>query len=158
MPSSSSPPWPSWPTTVTGPMICNSVSSRFARFATNYNPDRSVDHMPKTTPIYWRGTPLRAYGNFRSFEDVGGRQEKLVPEGERLATTDPEVADALYTQRRTYYLERRKAQQAGVVFNVPTAVPLALAAQAHLKDRKARAEVEDQWLEQTQAHLERAVQ
>src|SRR2546426_211683 len=113
--------------------------------------------MPRTTPIYWRGTPPRAYGNFRSFGDVGGRQEPLVAAGERLATTDAEVAAMLYTARHQFYLERRRARQAGVVFNLPTAVPLGPAARDHLLAKKARDEAGDGWLRQAEAHLRRAV-
>jgi integrase len=114
--------------------------------------------MPKRTPIYWRGDPPRAYGNFRSFEDAGGRQEPLIPEGERLATTDQEVAQALYAKRLTYYVERRKGKQAGRVFNVPAAVPLAAAASEHLVGKKQRAEATDQWLGEVETYLRRATE
>ncbi|HXI65708.1 MAG TPA: site-specific integrase [Gemmatimonadales bacterium] len=114
--------------------------------------------MPKRTPIYWRGDPPRAYGNFRGFEDVGGRQEPLIPEGERLATTDAEVAQALYAKRLTYYVERRKGKQTGHVFNVPAAVPLGVAARDHLIGKKQRAEGTDQWLGEVEAYLRRATE
>lgn len=48
--------------------------------------------------IYWRelGGAPRAYADFR---DLGGGREPLVPQGEKLATTDPMVAEKLVADR-----------------------------------------------------------
>jgi len=52
----------------------------------------------RTSRIYWRvrGGESRAYGDFR---DLGGGREALIAEGERLATTDSDVAQVLPNQR-----------------------------------------------------------
>src|SRR5712692_5703044 len=108
--------------------------------------------MPKTTPIYWRGDPPRAYGNFRRFESLGGRHEPLVAPGEQVATMDPDMAQKLYAARLDHY----KKLQAGVLYEVPAAVPLGPAARDHLIGKKARDEATDGWLQQAEAHLRRA--
>jgi hypothetical protein len=51
--------------------------------------------------IYWRtrGGARRAYGDFRDYGDVGGKLEALIAAGEKLATTDPDIAESLVTAR-----------------------------------------------------------
>ena len=51
--------------------------------------------------VFWRtrGGVRRAYGDFRDYVDVGGRQEALVPAGQKRATNDPDVAHALVAAR-----------------------------------------------------------
>ena len=47
--------------------------------------------------VYWReqGGARRAWFDGRDYAEVGGTREPLVPPGERLATTDPDVATQL---------------------------------------------------------------
>lgn len=47
----------------------------------------------------------RYYGDFR---DLGGRQEALIPNGQRLATTDPDIAGKLVTERVKELEEQRR--------------------------------------------------
>lgn len=51
----------------------------------------------RKTRVYWRNG--RAYGDFRDYGDAGGSREALIPPGEKLATTDPDVADAVVGAR-----------------------------------------------------------
>ena len=55
----------------------------------------------KTTRLYWRerGGERRAYADLRAFRDVGGGQEALIAPGESSATTDPDIAERLLTDR-----------------------------------------------------------
>ena len=68
---------------------------------------------PSTCPInrdryrvYIRGS--RYYGDFRDFDDVGGRQEALIPSGETRATTDADEATQLVAARLKELKEFRK--------------------------------------------------
>src|SRR5437867_2187033 len=101
--------------------------------------------------IFWRergGVP-RAYADFRS---VGGKREPLKVQGEKLATSDPTIADALYAQRLTAY------QQATLraVHGLPQPVTLAVYAADHLRKKAQANRVTVQALEADQRHLERA--
>ena len=77
----------------------------FVRFRT---PLAIPSFMPKkrTSRVYWRqtGNARRAYGDFR---DLGGGRERLIAPGETQATTDPDVAAKLATDR-VRELERAK--------------------------------------------------
>ena len=58
----------------------------------------------KPKPYQKRG---RWYGNFRSYRDVGGRLEALVPDGGDSATKDETETYTLFAQRLQYYKDRR---------------------------------------------------
>ncbi|NIP57530.1 MAG: hypothetical protein GWM92_04965, partial [Gemmatimonadetes bacterium] len=58
--------------------------------------------------IFWRNG--RAYGDFRSYEDVGGGREALAPPGKTWGTEDKEVAEALFTARLAELQAKRKGQ------------------------------------------------
>ncbi len=101
--------------------------------------------------IFWRqqgGVP-RAYADFRS---LGEGREALVAPGEKLATTDPAVAEALYARRLAAY------QQATLraVHGLPEPVRLAAYARDHLTKKAAAGKVTHQALAADQRHLERA--
>lgn len=51
--------------------------------------------------VYWRdrGEGRRAYGDFRDYPDAGGGREALIAKGEKLATTNPDVAERLAAAR-----------------------------------------------------------
>lgn len=49
----------------------------------------------------------RFWGDFRSFADVGGGREPLIPPGEKLATKDSEQARELYDARRQELRQKR---------------------------------------------------
>ena len=61
--------------------------------------------------IIWRNG--RAYGDFRSYEDVGGSREALAEPGKTWGTTDTDIANALYDVRLAALKEKRKGR-AGV--------------------------------------------
>ncbi|HSW31883.1 MAG TPA: tyrosine-type recombinase/integrase [Longimicrobiales bacterium] len=63
--------------------------------------------------VYWRGA--RAYGDFRSYADVGGGREPLAVAGTKWGTTDTEIAGALFAAR----LAELDAKRRGAV-GVPT--------------------------------------
>ena len=57
--------------------------------------------------IYWRND--RAYGDFREYQKEGGGREALSEPGETWGTTDPDIAQALFSTR----LEELKAKRQG---------------------------------------------
>ena len=71
----------------------------------------------KPKPYQKRG---RWYGNFRSYHDVGGRLEALVPEGGSTATADETEAYTLFAQRLQYYKDRRAGK---IVDPEPRVIP-----------------------------------
>ena len=46
-----------------------------------------------------RGREVRYYAEFRDYADVGGGREALIPPGDKLATTDPVIAEKLAGDR-----------------------------------------------------------
>jgi integrase len=103
--------------------------------------------------IYWRGG--RAWGDFRDYADVGGGREPLVPEGQKLATTEPDTAQGLAVARLTELkATRRRREERGV----PDAPRLALFARDHLIAKKKAGKVTDGWLAATEGFLRRAVE
>lgn len=58
--------------------------------------------------IYWRNG--RAYGDFRTYEDVGGGREALAPSGKSWGTKDPDVAQSLFSARLAELEEKRRGR------------------------------------------------
>jgi integrase len=112
--------------------------------------------MPKKrdSRIYWRmqGGVRRAYGDFR---DLGGGREALKVQGEKQATTDPDVAAELASARvRALEAQRRNR----VILGVEKEATLEAFAAHHLL-AKAKAEAaSDRWMVQSERHLDEAVQ
>ena len=52
----------------------------------------------------------RAYGDFRAYEDVGGGRSALSEPGSGRGTTDPEIAEALFTARLLELQEKRRGR------------------------------------------------
>lgn len=104
--------------------------------------------------IYWRtrgGVP-RAWGDFRDFPD--GKREPLVPPGDRLATTDPLVADILVAER----VRALEAKRRGVAFGFDSpGVTLGAFAQEHLEQKARSGRTTSTWIATSQVYLERAV-
>lgn len=98
-----------------------------------------------------RGTSApRFYGDFRDFEDVGGRQEPLKPEGCHYATTNDEVAAKLAQARLDELEEKRKKRPVG-----PAAKrSLKVIIPDHLTRKAKLGEGGEQWLGNVQVHLE----
>ena len=69
--------------------------------------------VPKKSRIYWRsrGGSRRAYADFRA---VGGKREPLIAPGDKLATTDRDVAAKLYADRLGVLEGARRGHALGV--------------------------------------------
>jgi integrase len=102
--------------------------------------------------IYWRsrGGARRAYGDFR---DLGGKREPLIPSGEHFATTDPDVAAHLASQRvrELEELRRRRA-----LYGRSDEATLAIQARDYLIARRRAGNVTNAWLEACEGFLKRA--
>jgi integrase len=110
----------------------------------------------RTSRIYWRerGGLRRAYGDFRDYADVGGGQEALIAPGEHSATTDPDVASKLATDRVRHLEELRRGK---ALLGVSYRATLSEYA-AHYLEAKAKAgTVSGKWLERAEMHLRSAL-
>jgi integrase len=106
--------------------------------------------------IYWReqGGGRRTYGDFRDYREVGGGREALVPAGQKLATTDPTIAEFLLGKR----LEDLEARRRGRTFGAGgRAATLGAFASEHLVAKAKAGRVTDGWLEASELHLRRAI-
>jgi integrase len=110
--------------------------------------------MPKKprSRIYSRGG--RLWGDFRDYSDQGGKQEPLRPKGEKLATTDPDIAAQLVTDR-IKDLEKRRRNKS--LLGIERQASLAEYAATHLVEKARSGRVTEAWLEQAENHLEAAV-
>ncbi len=115
--------------------------------------------MPKrrTSRVYWRnqGGKRRAYGDFRDYADVGGRQESLVPRGASVATDDPDIATSLVKDRLEGLEQRRRSKN---LLGIERPATLAAFASDHLVAMKRGGSITDAWLDQAQRHLEAAAE
>jgi integrase len=106
--------------------------------------------------LYWRvrGGERRAYGDFRAYADVGGRQERLIAPGERLATSDPAVARVLFGAREEQLRRRRqgRALNGGI-----ESVTLEAYAAEHLIRKAKAGKVTADWISMAELYLTRAV-
>lgn len=104
--------------------------------------------------IYWRerGGQPRAYGDFR---DLGGGREPLIPAGEKLATTDPDVAEKLAAARVT---ELDAVRRGRALHGRGRSTPLAAYAAEHLTKKARAAKVTRDWIAQHELFLRRAVE
>ena len=103
--------------------------------------------------LYWRGG--RAWGDFRDFADVGGGREPLVPKGQKLATFDPDTAQALAVVRLTELKRIRRRREEGGAHDAPQ---LAAFARDHLIAKKKAGKVTVGWLAATEGFLRRALE
>lgn len=104
----------------------------------------------KGTRVYLRGR--RYWGDFR---DLGGGQEALIPPREARATTDPDVAADLATQR-VKELESLKRNM--LLFGVDRQSNLQDYAIRHLELKAKGGEGVRSWLQQSQRHLQAAAE
>ncbi len=112
--------------------------------------------------VYWRerGGMKRAYADLRAYADVGGRQEALVAPNERLATTDPAVAQDLLARRIRELDARRRGR---VLHSEGPRVSLADCARDYLLAKageinpKSGEPVTEQWMEGEELRLRRAI-
>jgi integrase len=103
--------------------------------------------------IYWREG--RAWGDFRDYADVGGKREALIVEGEHFATADEATAQVLVSDRLKELDDLRRG---GALHGIKRRATLAEFADAHLTAKAKSAKFTDRWLENTERHLERAVE
>jgi integrase len=68
--------------------------------------------------IYWRGK--RAWGDFRAWEDVGGKREPLAPVGAQRGTTDETEAAILWDARAEELERKRRSARARAVHRPDT--------------------------------------
>jgi hypothetical protein len=61
--------------------------------------------------IIWRNG--RAYGDFRSYSDVGGGREALAPPGRRRGTKEPDLAEKLFRTRWNELRDKRTGNVTG---------------------------------------------
>jgi hypothetical protein len=102
----------------------------------------------------------RYFAELREYSDVLGddyrARHPLVPEGGKVATKDPLVAQNLFTEIIKELEKRRRNKALGVTPNGLTATLKAYAAY-HLRQKAADKEAVDRWLIQTEKHLTAAV-
>jgi integrase len=105
-----------------------------------------------------QGGLTRYYADFRDYADVGGSREGLVVPGERLATKDAELAEALAAKRLTELQRKRTTAQGRAVADLPPLTTLAVWAREHLVAKAKAGRVTDQWMEGEELRLRRAVE
>lgn len=103
--------------------------------------------------IYWRNG--KAYGDFRTYADVGGKREALKQEGMSVPTTDSDTALAVYL-RRIRELETKRKDKG--LFGV-TVEERGLAEYAghHLEEKARSGRVTEGHLAISEHYLRRAV-
>src|SRR5262245_25568113 len=107
----------------------------------------------KKQRVYWRSG--RAWGDFRDYADVGGGRERLVVEGEKLATTDQDVANLLVAAG-VKDLDARLRGRA--LHGRAEGTPLAAYAADHLVKKAQAGKVTRDWLDVSAVFLKRAVE
>ena len=112
--------------------------------------------MKPSPRIYWRkqGGARRAYADLRAWADVGGKRERLVAVGERLATTDPAIAQTLLARRIEDLEGRRRGR---VLLGIARPATLADFARDHLMAKAKSGKVTEAWLALAEHHLQCAV-
>src|SRR5215207_3955752 len=95
----------------------------------------------KRNRVYWRSG--RAWGDFRDYADCGGRLEALTVQGERLATQDPDVAQALVAAR---VRELDALRHGRALHGRGKGTPLAAYAAEHLEKKARAGKVTRDWL------------
>jgi integrase len=107
--------------------------------------------------IYWRtrGADRRAYADFRDYGSVGGGLEALIPDGERRATSDPDIAQALVAAR----LKELDALRRGLALHGRArGATLASYAAEHLIKKAKAGKVTHDWMMMAELFLARAVE
>lgn len=100
--------------------------------------------------IYLRGS--RYWGDFR---DIGGSREPLIPKDQLYATSDPDIAAKLASDRVTE-LEQRKRNRS--ILGVDRTSTLADFSRYHLERKAESSEVTTRWIEESEQRLKRAIE
>lgn len=103
--------------------------------------------------------PARIYtrvrgGAARYYARIGSSRVPLVPPDEKRATTDPDVAAALFAE----LIAQHQKRQLRAIHGIPDPLPLEAYAAEHLVKKAQAGEVTAQALAASQLHLERAVE
>ena len=111
----------------------------------------------RKTRVYWKRG--RAYGDFR---DLGGDLEALKPVGEKRATTDPDVAAKLASDRVTGLEAEKQEKQSdakalALGIKRQKSATLAWYSARHLNMKEDDEAVVPSWLTQMERHLQAAV-
>jgi integrase len=106
--------------------------------------------------VYWRkrGRNRRAYADFRDYADVGGKQEALTPHGEKIATSDPDIAQALVAARLKELDDLRRGR---ALHGDRKRATLQDFASDHLVSKRKAGKVTIAWLETRQQQLVSAI-
>jgi integrase len=96
----------------------------------------------------------RWWADLRAFNDVGGRREPLVAQGQRVATTDRTVAEPLLSDRLKELQERRRNRS---LLGYEGTEGLAEHAAEHLKKKARSGRFTVRWLQSSEHHLRRAM-
>ena len=110
----------------------------------------------KRDRIKWRrqGGEQRAYGDFRDFSDVGGRYEALIATGEKRATTDADVAQALVAERVRELDAKRRGR---ALYGETKSTTLAELVRLHLIAKAESKKFTEPWLAALEAYLKRVL-
>jgi integrase len=110
----------------------------------------------RTGRIYWRdqGGVQRAYADFRDYAYVGGKREALVAEGEKLATADPDIAQALVTGRLRELDAKRRGR---ALYGERKTTTLTELVRLHLIAKAESKKFSEQWLAALEIYLRRAL-
>lgn len=116
--------------------------------------NRSRSASGRKSRIIWRarGSTRRAYADLRDF---GKGRVALIPEGESLATTDPEIAEELLRRILNKITRERRDR---VLLGLDPDADLAEFAVQHLRAKADSGEYSQHWLEAEENHLARAVE
>lgn len=111
----------------------------------------------KNGRVYWRerGGESRAYGDFRDYADVGGGREALKAPGARYATTDPDIAAKLVSDRLE---ELQEARRGKVLTGMERQAGLKEFAAHHMTLKAESGKFVLSYLTQVQKHLSRATE
>jgi integrase len=101
-----------------------------------------------------RGGERRAYGDFRDFRDVGGKREPLTAPGEKVATTNADLAAQLLGERLRH-LEAKRAGREPLI-NERDVVRLGAYAEEHLVQKARTGKFVPRWLSSAELYLTRA--
>jgi integrase len=103
--------------------------------------------------IYWRdqGGERRAYADFR---DLGGKRIPLIPEGDKRATTNPELAEQIAAKRLQEIIAGKRDREAGK----KPATPIGEYASYHLVAKAKSGRYSELWLEDSERMLGVAIE
>ena len=110
-----------------------------------------------TNRIFWRrqsrSGEARAYADFRDFEDVGGKQEALIPSGLGRATSDKVIAEMLVAKRLA---ELQALRRDRILLGSHKRISLSELVQRHIGQKSKAGSVTDGWISESRKKLDDA--